>query len=61
MTLHSFVFVVLDNHLAAREHGVDMAINDKTLPSRMVHVHVVGLVEPNLGAPNRVVNNDIGV
>lgn len=61
MTLHALVFAVLNNDLAARKHGVDMAVDDKTLPRRMVHVHMVGFVKAYFGASNRVVDNNIGV
>ena len=41
--LRAEVLVVVDDDLAAGEHGVDVTVDLEALPGGVVHVHVVGL------------------
>ena len=53
--------VVLDDHLAATDDGVDLAVDDHAFVGRVVHVHVMGVVDADLRFRVRVVHDDIGV
>src|SRR5215203_1629917 len=46
--------VVLDDHPAAAQHRVDLAVDLEALPRRVVHVHVVLLAVADRGVPVRV-------
>ena len=45
MTLDAVVLVLVDDDTAARDDRVDVAVDLEALPRRMVHVHVVRLVQ----------------
>src|SRR5690606_7436472 len=49
IALRPEVLPAIDDALASREHGVDMAIDLVPLPRRVVHVHVVGLAVADRG------------
>ena len=53
--------MLVDDDLAAREHGVDVAVDLEALPGGVVHVHVVGLAVADRGVAVRVVDDDVGV
>src|SRR4051812_43762293 len=52
---------VVNHHAAAREHGVDVAVDLETLPGRVIHVHVMGLAHADAGVAVRVVDHHVGV
>ena len=61
MAFNAFVLIILNYYFAAGEHGVYVAVDHETLPSRVVHVHVVGFVEANFGSTNRIVDDNVGI
>src|SRR3954451_8002436 len=61
VALGADVAVVLDDHRASAQHGVDLAVDLEALPCRVVHVHVVLLVDADRGVPGRVPHEDVGV
>src|SRR5690242_14543815 len=54
------VLAAAGDHLAAGQHGVDLAVDLPALPGGVVHVHVVRL-DADPGAAVRVVQHDVGV
>src|SRR6188472_1946110 len=61
VALRADVGVVLDDHRAAAQHGVDLAVDLEALPRRVVHVHVVLLVDTDRRVPGRIPHQDVGV
>src|SRR5512134_3494048 len=55
------VGVVLDHDRAAREHGVDLAVDHEPLVRGVVHVHVVLVVDADRGAAVRIPHDHVGV
>src|SRR5690554_3547192 len=56
VALGAEVLVVVDDHLASREHGVDVPVDLESLVGGVVHVHVVRLADADRGVPVRVVD-----
>ena len=61
MTFGPCVTVVLDDYDSARQDRVDLAVNNPPLPSRVIHVHVMLVVDTDLGLGVWIPDNHIGV
>ena len=61
MTLPALERVVLHHHTAARQDGVDLAIDHPAFPCAVVHVHVVLVVDADLGLLVRVPHHYVGI
>src|SRR5210317_1970643 len=51
--------IVLNQHSASTHHGLDATINDKSFKRRMIHVHVVLIVDADRRRGIGVPNNDV--
>lgn len=61
VALGAEVLVAVGDDLAAREHGVDVAVDLEPLPRGVIHVHVVRLLIADRGVAGRVVDHDVGI
>src|SRR5262245_28421172 len=53
--------VALDDDRAPAEHRVDLAVDLEALVRRVIHVHVVLVVDADLGPPVGIPDEDVGV
>src|SRR5688572_27231092 len=60
VSLAAHVLIVLDHHYTATDHGVDLAVDDRALVCRIVHVHVMGL-DADARLRVGVVDDDVGI
>jgi hypothetical protein len=53
--------VFFNNNHSTRQHGVYLAVHFETFPRRVVHVHVVLVVNTNLGFSVWIPHQNVGV